>query len=994
MKTALTCMVAVLMICVSGTPAMAQWDFTLEPGEGEETVSLSSGDTIETGLPAWPGSFTLVGKIRALSVSEDQPVLSVNFSNGTSFTVGQGPASSDGTPLNTTGADGLVDGSAGFIFDLAGVAGVPVKTWGLNEENIFRITIERSSVTVDGAAQQAIAITGYHDGNQVYSGVAVAEDFGTVASLSVDSPDPAASFALSWAQASFTSAWAPLEGPATLNELPSGGFTSSDSLGWDFVYNADLLPETIVANGDEGWAPRDEETEGHPEYSTIVSSMDAQTGGLWSRLDDNSDGSGSQPWANGWLFATNKYDEWTGRMTLVIRIRDLGTNSEKSVIDFTTSDGANYWTLGHVAASADGPAGWEFGQTNDGRNGNGTSSDVRTGGFGEFVTIRIVIVDDTPGDGVSQVWGWQDGELVYQSTRTDDISVGEFGEIAFRRTSGGSPQLMEIDWIAVKFGNAWLPGDGAASPSGLADGDGNDFDTPTDDPASLVDDYLGGTVDSIEDDLINGVIGLDNFGLIKTVADSSLTAGFNKIFETDRNGMPVNLSIFYLGFDAMRDIEAVPNSESDLTGLILLDRFGGLHNFEVQGPGELASGPGTAVTQPTVSTVGPGIAVSAPVNGPRFDYMTEILAYNSGRPEADQVGLPYFLFDAPQVDGLFTDTAIARDIELAVDWRQATNAFSGYFMMDAFGGVHYVNNAGLIDLVQNANTPTEFGTDNFGGNANFSTDGIDSFFSVMGFKPIYLEDYAGTDNSFKKRAPYFSGFPIARDLEVSVRFQQMTTPVINDSVSRSNLATSLGIDTSALYSPIEIPDERANPSFTTYTPEVAITNGYVIMDGYGGMHSMIEDEAGNPIPAPWEDPASGLAGADTDAPYFLPFDLAVDFELYPNGQGYALLTRTGQVFTVNALGTTREDHFVDAEFDEDVPFFGFDAARDLTLVSGDDGKIIGMYILDRFGTTYAIGDVPAIPGDSLFLPTGSLGEWEAHDIELSPYSSPKNSAGN
>ena len=106
-------------------------------------------------------------------------------------------------------------------------------------------------------------------------------------------------------------------------------------------------------------------------------------------------------------------------------------------MDITTTESgsdANYWTLGHVNG-VQGPAGWEFGQTDDGRNANGLS-DVRTGGFNEWVIIRITVEDTNPDDDRSVVRGWQNGELVYESVRGNDIATGQFGEIAFRRTSG------------------------------------------------------------------------------------------------------------------------------------------------------------------------------------------------------------------------------------------------------------------------------------------------------------------------------------------------------------------------------------------------------------------------------------------------------------------------------------------------------------------------------------------------------------------------------
>lgn len=974
--------------------AQAQsWDVELE------APAVSTGDTVD--FPAddldWGGALTLVMQVKDLGSETDAPGIALNFESGYRWVLGHGPASSDGTVANPTGADGLVDGQAGWIFDLENTTnGGAVKTYGLGDDAIIRVIIVRTNVETDAGSQQALRLIGWQDGNKVFDDVAIEDTFGDFLNAEVLADPFEESLELDWVVMSFFEAWQPLEGPATFNLTAAGEPTSSDSPGWDFSYNGELLPETLVDMGNPNWAPREGETTGQPEYESIVPSVEAQTGSIWSRIDDNSEGSGSEPWANGYLFGNDHYENWNGRLTLAMRIRDLGTDSQKSVLDITNSvDGTedNYWTLGHVAASGDGPAGWEFGQTDDGRNGNGTNNDTRVGGFGQFVEIRIVIEDDDPTDGASQVWGFLDGELVYTSTRTDDIGPGQLGQIAFRRTSGGSMQKMEIDWIVAKFGETWLPGEGAATPADLSEKSldliANDGETPS---PERVQQYLDGELDTLESRLIEGAIGMDNFGLVKTVRDSAMIAGLNEIFETDRNGMPANLNIFYLGFDAMRDVETVGNPQGDLTGLIFLDRFGGLHNFAVQGPGEVSTGPGLAITQPTTSTQGPGLAVSAPVNGPRFDYISSVVDFNEAHDE--DVGLPYFDYRDAEGNSIFAgiqdgagDPAIARDIEVAVDWRTATHAFRGYYMLDVFGGVHFVGEAELMNLVQNLQTPTDPGTDQFGQDTFFSSEGVDLFHDLLGFKPVYQEDYNGEDSDVKKRAPYFSGASVMRDMEVYADFVEMTPELVGESVANSAIAELNGVDTDSLFHPIEIPVERLDRSSPMFTPRVLITQGYVMMDGFGGIHSLIEDDNGEPVPAPWESEETGLVDPSVNAPYFFDLDLAVDFELYPNGGGFAVLTRTGELFTVNAVGTTREDHFIDPDFDDELPVFGFDAARDLQLISNELGQIVGFYILDRFGNIYNIGDVPEIPQESLFLPTGDFSTWQAERIEFAPYQS-------
>ena len=62
---------------------------------------------------------------------------------------------------------------------------------------------------------------------------------------------------------------------------------AQDSM-WDFVYNGDKLPQQIIEEGGTDWQPRSGEINGRPKYESIIASPEAQVGGLWSRLDDNS----------------------------------------------------------------------------------------------------------------------------------------------------------------------------------------------------------------------------------------------------------------------------------------------------------------------------------------------------------------------------------------------------------------------------------------------------------------------------------------------------------------------------------------------------------------------------------------------------------------------------------------------------------------------------------------------------------------------------------
>ena len=693
--------------------------------------------------------------------------------------------------------------------------------------------------------------------------------------------------------------------------------TGAQNAEWDFVYGGDRLPQTIVDAGGTDWQPRAGEITGRPIYESIVSSPEAQVGGLWSRRDDNSPDpnapSGSS-WARGYTFGNNIYSRWNGRMTLVMRIRDLGTDSEKSVVDITNNVG-NYWTLGHVR-----DVGWEYGQTNDSRNANGLS-DVQAGGLNKFVTIRINIIDDVAGDNTSVVRAWQDGNLVYDSVRGNDIATGQFGEIAFRRTSGGNQQQMEIDWIYMKFGAAWEPGFGGQTPAGFFDGTS-----------------------------VDGAVSLDTTGVIRTAAAPGLSRGENPLFQVDANGVPTQFDIFYLGFDAYRDLEVTADGSDNLTGIIALDKYAGVHTYTV--------------------------------TGPNVDYRSQIASYNAANPDK-AVPIPYFPFNV-NIDN--PNDGIGRDLELAVDWRPTTNAFQGFYILDAFGGVHYTTNPKVLRMLED----------------NPGQAGINKFFSIFGFKPIYLNDYAGVDGAGSvqtKPAPYFffggdsGGLPIAKDLEVMVRFETLTTPTVADSLNREALAAAEGIDDHTdLFQPIAINPDRLDYTKPIYAPNVAVTDGYAILDGYGAVHTILEDKTGNPIPAPWENAQTGLLDPSVDAPYFAnppllgdgdDFNIAVDIEIMPNGQGYCLLTRLGEVFVVNAVGKTSADNFVTPGIEARIPIFGFDAARDLKLVSNGEGKIVGMYVVDRFGTVHRAGNVPRLPSSVLYFPNGY-----ANDLELSPYSRP------
>ena len=905
----------------------------------------------------WTGKMTLVLRIKDLGTTSQKSVIDINYADGESsdeyWTLGHVIASDEGVAGWEYGQTN--DGRNGNGLS-------DVRAGGYNEWAIIRIVIS-DSVADDGLSH----VRAWQDGVMVYDAVR-SDDITSLGEIAFrrTSGGGEQHMLIDWIRMSFDEAYAPGSGPAS----PNG---STDSPAWDFVYYGTELPEDIITSGRTTWAPREGETNGRPAFESIQFSETAQIGGVWSRLDDNSDDPDfpdAEGWARGYLFGTDSYSDWNGRMTLIMRVKDLGTSSQKSVVDIqNATDGAkeNYWTLGHVAAGDEGVAGWEFGQTNDNRNGNGLS-DVRVGGVDQWSIIRVTIVDDVPGDGSSLIRGWKDGTLVYESERTDDIAADGFGEIAFRRTSGGGEQKMEIDWILMEFGNAWSPGFGAQTPAGQYDGAG------------------ANVVNLPDTGLVDGAIGSDSLGLLRSIHDSSQGTGLNPLFNVDANNVPTELSIFYLGFDAIRDLEVVANDNGVLTGVMALDKYAVVHSYSIDDPGDDVSGP------------------AVPNNPPQIDYASAVAQYNAANSD-NPVVLPFFgryddsgAFQGNDLTALgYTantggDDGIARDIEVAVDWHSTTNAFQGYYMLDAFGGIHYVNNPevlAFLDAPANRSVTTPLATDSEGNVIVQEPVGYQKFHDIFGFKPKYVHNYAGqnpTDEELaaRSRAPYFYGLPIARDLEIMVRFDEITSAdgadLVIDSMNRYQQAVDEGIAADNLFQPIKMDPDRKNPLSSKFTPKVAVTNGYAVLDAFGYVHTVIEDKEGNPMPAPWETLEDGLMDPDVDAPYFGPLDVAIDLEIFPNGNGYALLTRLGEVYVVNGNGTSSADNFAVVGMEEDLPYFGFDAARDLTLVSGSDGKVAGMYVVDRFGTVHIAGQVPQLPGSVLFFPSGN-----ALDMELSPY---------
>lgn len=478
---------------------------------------------------------------------------------------------------------------------------------------------------------------------------------------------------------------------------------------------------------------------------------------------------------------------------------------------------------------------------------------------------------------------------------------------------------------------------------------------------------------------LDGVLSLNGFGGVSTVHDS--VAGnsfFNELYtglRTPRQIVPTtgesySALPFWVGFDIAKDVDAVADASSTLNGIIGVNGFGQLSTYPLPPAGEGES--------PTAA-------------GPHYNYFGDVQAFNSrqlngaaaessiaGGTQRDvTVILPYFFFD------------IVRDVEVATDWRQATNSWQGTYLLDGFGGVHYINDGEVLAMMKRAGRDTANT-----GTVQGQTLGTELFYNIFGFRPIYTQDYRGAGNPAGP-APYF-GFDIARDLEIAVRWTQISTVNVSDSISKAALAATRGISDAQLSTPITLPASRADHTNPNYGANVAITTGYYILDGNGAVHSLIEDKNGNPVPAAWEDPATGNYASDlTESIPWFGFDIAEDLEILPNQNGFALLNSFGSVFILPGHDTTNGTPLklsdvvkTSAFFNNDpmgaVPFFGFDVARGLTLVEDANGMVTGFYVIDAFGEVHSAGEAAPISTDKLPTFTFDI----ARDVEISPYYRP------
>ncbi|MFH1738678.1 MAG: hypothetical protein ABIH23_06695 [bacterium] len=316
---------------------------------------------------------------------------------------------------------------------------------------------------------------------------------------------------------------------------------------------------------------------------------------------------------------------------------------------------------------------------------------------------------------------------------------------------------------------------------------------------------------------------------------------------------------------------------------------------------------------------------------------------------------------------------IARDLEIAPNWREATNNYDGYIVMDGLGGIHPV---GKLNLPQ-----YPFGPEGQMIDSPFPeyliTKGVQGeATSVSALNALK----AGTVANFSSVRPVFTyfGWDIARDLEVTAQFVTVTSELIVERMPGGD--------------PIL-------PSFATVSAaskgrKVGVLNGYYILDGLGAVHScrlplqfdVNDDGKVDDIDLESEDfgkPANYLPLAlpwfgSQNMPWF-GWDIARDMELTPSGRGCYLLNGYGSVYL---LGDAR-GKFPNAS----TPYFGFDIARALALVPTKQGDLAAGYlVVDAFGQVYEAGyaksyDITEVGanGESVFSIEDSFA-----DIEITP----------
>jgi hypothetical protein len=313
----------------------------------------------------------------------------------------------------------------------------------------------------------------------------------------------------------------------------------------------------------------------------------------------------------------------------------------------------------------------------------------------------------------------------------------------------------------------------------------------------------------------------------------------------------------------------------------------------------------------------------------------------------------------------------------------AAPVYDGLYVLDGNGNVHAVDSAPVIspginwgwDIARDiALTGNETGV-------------VDGMYLLTGYGDVFAfgnaPEYAGVER------PYW-GWDIGRDLEPAPDW----TSEVNDIAGFYVLDGYGGVfpvgDLSRpyfkVYGAVIGAPTAGDPEIDGYVYwgwdvaedlEVSViydesegtlrTNGYYILDAYGGVHWCLENQLGDPISTPW-----GFS-----QPYF-GWDIARSIRMTPTFKGYYLLDGYGSVHAVGdasfapmGLGAAKATVQL---------FPGMDIAKDLEVVFDETGFTSqGMVILDGMGGLSTIGNVtvgpaPYTPGEDIFK-----------DIELSPF---------